>query len=93
LGIDLRKITKVVLSHGHYDHTVTDQSKIRAIIGGTHLGPANSLQQERTIEYLKSLDFEFLAPNHCTGLPIASRLAREFPDQIRWATTGNILEI
>ena len=71
---------------------VTGQSNIRAIIGGTHLGPVDSLQQERTIEYLKSLDFECLAPNHCTGLPIASRLAREFPDQFRWATTGTILE-
>jgi 7,8-dihydropterin-6-yl-methyl-4-(beta-D-ribofuranosyl)aminobenzene 5'-phosphate synthase len=71
---------------------VTGQKKIRAIIGGTHLGPVEPLQQERTIEYLKSLDLECLAPNHCTGLPMACRLATEFPDQFRWAATGNILE-
>jgi 7,8-dihydropterin-6-yl-methyl-4-(beta-D-ribofuranosyl)aminobenzene 5'-phosphate synthase len=72
---------------------VTGQNKIRAIIGGTHLGPVDSAQQEGTIEFLKSLDLECLAPNHCTGLPMASRLASEFPDQFRWAATGNILEL
>jgi Metal-dependent hydrolases of the beta-lactamase superfamily II len=71
---------------------VTGQKKIRAIIGGTHLGPVDSIQQEGTIEYLKSLDLECLAPNHCTGLPMACRLATEFPDQFRWAATGNTLE-
>lgn len=71
---------------------VTGQKNIRAIIGGTHLGPVDSTQQEGTIEYLKSLNLECLAPNHCTGLPMASRLASEFPKQFRWATTGNILK-
>jgi 7,8-dihydropterin-6-yl-methyl-4-(beta-D-ribofuranosyl)aminobenzene 5'-phosphate synthase len=72
---------------------VTGQKKVRAIIGGTHLGPVDPVQQEGTIEYLKSLDLECLAPNHCTGLPMAGRLALEFSDIFRWAATGNILEL
>lgn len=75
-----------------YAKEVTDQGKVRAIIGGTHLGPAGKEQQDKTITYLKTLDLECLAPNHCTGLPMASRLAAEFPDQFKWATTGNTLE-
>ena len=71
---------------------VTGVSQVRAIIGGTHLGPASAEQQEKTIEYLHSLNFSCFAPNHCTGLPLLTRLAREFPSAFTWSNTGSILE-
>lgn len=71
---------------------VTSESRVRAVIGGTHLGPAGDEQKEKTIEYLKTLNLELLAPNHCTGLPVAGRLAREFPRQFRWASVGTVFE-
>lgn len=71
---------------------VTGIDKVRAIVGGTHLGPTSPEQKEKTIDYLKSLNLEVLAPNHCTGLPMASRLAVEFPNQFRWASAGTTLE-
>lgn len=71
---------------------LTGEKRVRAIIGGTHLGPANPEQQEKTIDYLRALDLACLAPNHCTGLGMLTRLAAEFPRQFTWATAGNVLE-
>lgn len=70
---------------------VTGATKVRAIIGGTHLGPAGPNQKNQTIEYLKGLDLNCLAPNHCTGLPMLSTLAAEFPDVFTFASAGTIL--
>jgi len=75
-----------------YAKKVTGINKVRAIVGGTHLGPASLEQKEKTIAYLKKLNLETMAPNHCTGLPMASRLAVEFPNQFKWACTGTKLE-
>lgn len=71
---------------------VTGENRVRAVIGGTHLGPVEAVQKDKTIAYLKSLNVELLAPNHCTGLPMAARLAQEFPTAFRWASAGTVLE-
>lgn len=71
---------------------LTGESRIRAIVGGTHLGPATPDQQKQTIDYIRGLDLTCLAPNHCTGLGMLSRLAAEFPGVFAWATAGNTLE-
>lgn len=70
---------------------VTGERKVRAIIGGTHLGPATLEQQLQTIDYLQGLHLECLAPNHCTGLGMLSKLATEFPSAFKWAMAGNRL--
>lgn len=76
-----------------YAKQVTGESRIRAIIGGTHLGPASLDQQNQTIEYLKGLpDLTCLAPNHCTGLSMMSKLASEFSGVFTWAAAGKTLE-
>jgi len=67
---------------------VTGIDRIYGIIGGTHLGPAPPNQQEATIEFLMQLDLHFLAPNHCTGLPMMSRLASLFGSRFRFASAG-----
>lgn len=61
-------------------------------LGGTHLGPATVDQQLKTIDYLRGLNLECLAPNHCTGLGMLSKLAVEFPSAFRWAMAGNRLD-
>ncbi|KJR46954.1 Metal-dependent hydrolases of the beta-lactamase superfamily II [Desulfosporosinus sp. I2] len=71
---------------------VTGVQKVRAIIGGTHLGPASPDQQQQTIDYLRGLNFDCFAPNHCTGLSMLSKLATEFPSAFTWAMAGNTLD-
>jgi len=71
---------------------VTGEVRVRAILGGTHLGPASSDQQKQTIDYIRGLDLTCLAPNHCTGLGMMSKLAVDFPDSFTYATTGTTLE-
>lgn len=70
---------------------VTGEDRVRAIIGGTHLGPVAPDQQRQTIEYLRGLNLSCLAPNHCTGLGMLSKLAAEFPGVFAWASAGNTL--
>lgn len=72
---------------------VTGESRIYGIIGGTHLGPAPAEQQEATIVYLKELDLQFLAANHCTGLPVISRLAGIFGPCFRFCPAGSSFTI
>jgi 7,8-dihydropterin-6-yl-methyl-4-(beta-D-ribofuranosyl)aminobenzene 5'-phosphate synthase len=67
---------------------VTGINRIYGITGGTHLGPAPPAQQKATIEFLTGLDLQFLAPNHCTGLPMMSRLAGLFGSRFRFAPAG-----
>lgn len=72
---------------------VTGEGRIRAIIGGTHLGPATPDQQKQTINYLRGLpNLTCLAPNHCTGLGMMSKLAVEFPGVFTWGAAGTTLE-
>ena len=71
---------------------VTGKGKVRAILGGTHLGPATPDQQKQTIDYIRGLDLTCLAPNHCTGLGMVSQLAAEFPGSFAFATAGTTLE-
>ena len=71
---------------------VTGEGRVRAILGGTHLGPATPNQQKQTIDYLRGLDLTCLAPNHCTGLGMLSKLAAEFPGAFAYATAGTTLE-
>lgn len=71
---------------------VTGEGRVRAILGGTHLGPATPNQLKQTIDYLRGLDLTCLAPNHCTGLGVLSKLAAEFPGAFAFATAGTTLE-
>lgn len=81
-----------VLSPG--DHAITTclehNSVLRpiAIIGGTHLGYVEDTQIKMTIDALKDLNVAHLIPSHCTGIPVAARLAREFSDIFHFSHVG-----
>jgi 7,8-dihydropterin-6-yl-methyl-4-(beta-D-ribofuranosyl)aminobenzene 5'-phosphate synthase len=68
------------------------QSRIHAVIGGTHLGPANDVQREKSIAALKAFDIERLGVCHCTGLKTAFRLASEFGDRFFFCHVGTVVE-
>jgi 7,8-dihydropterin-6-yl-methyl-4-(beta-D-ribofuranosyl)aminobenzene 5'-phosphate synthase len=68
--------------------------KVIGFIGGTHLGPANSLQKEKTIEQLHTMQaLKIIGPSHCTGIAITCALAKEFPDKILYNNTGTTLDL
>ena len=79
-----------IVEHGR---AVTGINRVYGIIGGTHLGPAPPEQQEATIKYLQGLDLQFLAANHCTGLPMSARLAGVFGPVFRFAPAGSAFEL
>lgn len=68
--------------------SVTGCDRVRALIGGTHLGSVDEGQVEETIAHLKGLDLELLAAMHCTGPPVAARLAAVFGRRFSFGSTG-----
>lgn len=71
----------------------TGQNHIRAIIGGTHLGPASKETKEKTIQALKKFDIEKIGVSHCTGLETSMRLVQEFGDRFFFCNVGTEIEI
>jgi len=71
----------------------TGQNHIRAIIGGTHLGPASEETKEKTIKALKKFDIEKIGVSHCTGLETSMRLFREFGDRFFFCNVGTEIKI
>ena len=46
---------------------VTGESRIRAVIGGLHLGSASRERLEKTAQSLRDLNPGLMIPCHCTG--------------------------
>ena len=67
---------------------ITGINKIHTVIGGTHLFTANREQVQHTIAALKQFGVQKLGASHCTGLPAAALLAREFGDAFFFNNAG-----
>lgn len=78
-----------IVKHAQF---VTGVEKVAAVIGGTHLGPADPVQLDETLSYLKDLNLKLLAANHCTGQQVAARLAGVFGERFHFAAAGDTLE-
>lgn len=72
---------------------VTGVEKVYGILGGTHLGPVEESQRQATVDYLQRLGLQFLAANHCTGLPVIATLAQLFGPRFRYAPAGFVFEL
>lgn len=66
----------------HHIRKQTSHRPIYALIGGMHLLHASEDRMSQTIESIRGLDIQLLAPTHCTGPFAAAKLWSEFPD--RW---------
>lgn len=71
---------------------ITGEDRICAVVGGTHLLRAREEQLRRTIAAFRELGVEKLGVSHCTGLPAAAVLAREFGAGFLFNTAGTVLE-
>jgi len=61
-----------------YAQKLTGMEQIYAVIGGTHLVSASPQRVDLTIAELLSFGIQRLGVSHCTGLPLATMLARTF---------------
>ena len=71
---------------------VTGCARLHGWIGGTHLGPVCSQQQDLTISELLAFQPDFVAANHCTGFQMMARLHQAFGDRFTPAFVGSIIE-
>jgi 7,8-dihydropterin-6-yl-methyl-4-(beta-D-ribofuranosyl)aminobenzene 5'-phosphate synthase len=72
---------------------LTGVESVYAVIGGTHLAPASPERLKLTIAELKRLGVQKVAASHCTGLPAACLLAREFGDSFLFNNVGTRITI
>jgi len=70
----------------------TGRDRIHAVVGGTHLGPADEAQFSATVKALRDFGVERLATSHCTGLLRTAQLQREFGRRFAFAAVGSRLE-
>jgi len=71
----------------------TGVDTILGVAGGTHLGFGGVEKLPKTIEALRDLDLEILAPSHCTGFFAASVLAATYPDRFVNNSVGTAIEL
>ncbi len=72
---------------------LTDNRPLHTVAGGMHLGSASPDRLARTLEALRGLAIQRLAPVHCTGFTAMARLWQEFPDAYTPCCVGTVLEI
>ncbi|MDR2007186.1 MAG: MBL fold metallo-hydrolase [Acidaminococcales bacterium] len=75
-----------------YGQRVSGADKVCAVIGGSHLAAADKAQREATLAFLRELELNILALNHCTGLKVQSMLMAQAGLKFINANAGDVLE-
>jgi 7,8-dihydropterin-6-yl-methyl-4-(beta-D-ribofuranosyl)aminobenzene 5'-phosphate synthase len=68
---------------------VSGVSKLHAVLGGFHLGPAPIDYVEHTVAELKSLSPDVVVPMHCSGSKFILAMQREMPDRLVTTNIGS----
>lgn len=76
-----------------YGMSLLPCKKLKGLIGGTHLNSASQEQLDTTIEYLKKLNPDFIATNHCTGFLPMVHFQHTFGEKFQLAATGFTMEL
>lgn len=66
---------------------------IRAVLGGTHLGPASAEQFERTMDDLEQFDLRHIGVSHCTGQNRAAQIRERMGQKFFFGSVGAILQV
>jgi len=69
---------------------VSGVSKLHAVIGGFHLGPAKLDYIEHTIDELENLDPDVVLPMHCSGTNFINAMQRRMPDKLVTSNVGSL---
>ena len=73
----------------NYVSELTQQSKIFAVLGGTHLLQASQERLDATAKAFARYDVRMIGPCHCTGLDAQTYLKSRFPDRFVECSTGS----
>jgi 7,8-dihydropterin-6-yl-methyl-4-(beta-D-ribofuranosyl)aminobenzene 5'-phosphate synthase len=76
-----------ILNHLEKEMGIT---RLKAIIGGTHLKYSDSYLLDQTIERLKAFSVDLIAPCHCTGFEVTMVLAHHFKETFHKVSVGNV---
>jgi 7,8-dihydropterin-6-yl-methyl-4-(beta-D-ribofuranosyl)aminobenzene 5'-phosphate synthase len=68
---------------------VSGVSKLHAVVGGFHLGPAPLEYIEHTLDEIEALDPDVLLPMHCSGANFIAAAQRRMPDKVVTSNVGS----
>lgn len=75
-------------------HVIDRYGKIRAVVGGTHLGMGAPPEKvAKTMDFLEEVLPDRMIVNHCTGTVVMSRMLDRFKDRFIPGQTGLSLEV
>ncbi len=72
-----------------YAREKTGEERIRAILGGTHLGFLGPEQLQESIAELEEMAPQLVAISHCTGVKAAAHLMQAFGERFAFAHVGS----
>jgi 7,8-dihydropterin-6-yl-methyl-4-(beta-D-ribofuranosyl)aminobenzene 5'-phosphate synthase len=73
--------------------SLSNVSKLHALLGGFHLREASNVRIEHTIDELKDFDPDIVIPCHCTGENTVARLKRSLGDRVSVGQAGDAYEL
>lgn len=68
-------------------------SRLRAVLGGTHLMFFGLKDIPRVIEKFEEFSIDFIGVSHCTGMQASIELAKHFGDRFMVASAGTVLTL
>lgn len=68
---------------------VSGVEKLHAVMGGFHLINAKPEIIEKTVDDIKAMKPDFVAPTHCTGFEAIEAFQKEMPEQFNLNTAGS----
>jgi len=77
-----------------YAQQLTGTEDVYAVLGGLHLaGKEDEPKIDRTVEELRKIGPELIAPSHCTGWRGAYAIAEAMPEAFVWGSVGNLYKL
>jgi len=70
---------------------VSGITKVHAVMGGFHLGPAPPDYLAQVVAEIAKLAPDIVIPQHCSGLNFVQEAQRQMPGKVLVATTGSRL--
>lgn len=68
-------------------------SRLRAIIGGTHLMASDEMAIRRAMDIFDEFSVELIGASHCTGFNASALMAVRFKDRFRLAAAGAVITV